>query len=75
MTTPLTPGVHTIIVDSRLFVPGQPLFHVPEGTVITGATWLTLRPDGHVEFRVTVGGKRTKQPKLNDIDTTPHGTP
>jgi hypothetical protein len=58
MTAPLTPGTHTVIVDARLFVPGQPLFEIPDGNVVTEATWLTMRPDGHVEFRVRVGEKR-----------------
>ena len=55
---PLTPGVHTVIVDGWLFRPGQPLFQVPAGTVITEVTPLTFRPDGYVEFRVRVGVKQ-----------------
>jgi len=57
MTAPLTPGVHTVIVDGWLFRPGQPLFQVPAGTVITEVTPLTFRPDGYVEFRVRVGAR------------------
>lgn len=60
---PLTPGVHTVIVDGWLFRPGQPLFHVPAGTVITEVTPLAFRPDGYVEFRVRVGVKAVDKKK------------
>lgn len=61
-----------MIVDGWLFRPGQPLFQVPAGTVITEVTPLAFRPDGYVEFRVRVGEKKHN---MNDIDTTQHGTP
>ena len=54
MTAPPVPGVHTIILDPRLFIPGAPLFHVPEGYAITGATPVRWTRGGHVEFRVVV---------------------
>lgn len=60
---PLTPGTHTVIVDARLFVPGQPLFEIPDGNVVTGATPMTMRPDGYVEFRVRVGVKKAVDTK------------
>ena len=65
MTAPsLTPGIHTVIVDARLFVPGQPLFDVPKGCVIQGVEYPVFRPDGYVEFRVRVGvGKKPVAPK------------
>ena len=45
MTAPLTPGVHTVIVDARLLESGKPIFHWHEENVILGIQPLTTAQD------------------------------
>lgn len=67
---PPIPGLHTVIVDPRLVIAGEPLFSVESPMTILGVTPWRWHPSGHVEFRVLVGVKKLI---ANNLDQAQHG--